>query len=116
MPKMNKTQEYLLRAGTELGIRVIFPFELSLGSGKKLLADALLPELGSPKGMIVSQSFAEFRDYEDELIKLGYGLSTYYEPSSHEEFDVESYKEMFIEWGWNGDKAKKPDWLVEHIE
>jgi hypothetical protein len=108
---MNKMQEHLLRAGNELGIKVIVPFELSLASGKKLSAEALLPELSNPKGIIVSQSMTDFLAICDELKKLGYGLSVYAEPSSNEKYDVENYKEMFIEWGWSGDKAKKPDWM-----
>ena len=109
-------QEHLLRAGKELGIQVIVPFELKLGSGRKLSAEALLPELSNPKGMIVSQSSTNFLATCDELKKLGYGFSVYAEPSPHMDFDLESYKEMFIEWGWSGDKSKKPDWLARPHE
>ncbi len=107
---MNKMQEYLLRSGKELGIKVIVPFELSLASGKKLSAEALLPELGYPNGMIVSQSSTNYLAICDELKKLGYGLSVYAEPSHA--YNVENYKEMFSDWGWSGDKAKKPDWMT----
>lgn len=108
---MNKMQEHLLRAANELGIKVIIPFELNLGSGRRLLGEALFPELSNPKGIIISQSFDNFLSFCDELKQLGYGLSVYAEPSPNEEYDVEGYKEMFVEWGWSGDKAKKPDWF-----
>jgi hypothetical protein len=62
--------------------------------------------------MIVTQSFEKFRDHLDELRKLGYGLSVYAEPGLHEKFDVENYKEMFIEWGWTGEKTKRPGRFV----
>ena len=35
------------------------------------------------------------------------------EPSPNEEYDVENYKKMFIEWGWSGDKTKKPPWFAD---
>ena len=109
---MNKMQEHLLRAGNELGLRVITPFQLRLDSGRIFLAEALLPDLGGyPNGMIVGQSLDNYVAICAELKKLGYGLSVYGEPPPTEAYDIEGYKEMFIEWGWSGDKAKKPDWM-----
>jgi hypothetical protein len=110
---MNKMQEHLLRAGSELGLRVIVPFEVCLDSGRKLLAEALLPDLGFPNGMIIGQSSTNFLSICDELKRRGYGYSVYGEPPQTEEFDLESYKEMFMEWGWSGEKAKRPDWIVK---
>lgn len=107
---MNKTQGFLLRARKDLGLRVIIPFELHLDSKRKLSAEALLPDLGYPNGTIVSQSSDNFLALVEELGALRYGLSVYGEPSPNEEYDVESYKDMFIEWGW-GSKNEKPSWF-----
>ena len=97
---MNKMQEYLVRAGNDLGIRVIVPFELELNSGRKLKVEALLPDIGYSKGMIVSQSSKGALDIIQELKNLGYGYTVYDEPLPDEVYDVKSYKEMFIDWGW----------------
>jgi hypothetical protein len=107
---VNRLQEYLLRAGRELGIRVIVPFELELDSGT-LSADALLPDLGNPKGTIVSHTYEDLHPFGNELGKLGYGVSVYGVPPPTEEYDVESYKEMFKEWGWASDEKRRPEWM-----
>ncbi len=108
---MNKMQDFLIRAGNELGLRVIIPFSLKLPSGQMLSAEALLPELGFSNGMIVSQSSDDFHNYGKELEKLGYGMSVYDEPLPSEEFDLASYVEMFSDWGWGNTNERKPDWM-----
>ena len=108
---MNRMQEHLLRAGKELGLEVIVPFELTLPSGRKLTAEALLPELGYPKGMIVTQSSDDWGNFSEELGTLGYGISTYGEPPPTENFDLEGYVEMFSGWGWRDVNERKPDWM-----
>jgi len=108
---MNKMQEHLLRAGKELGLKVIAPFELTLPSGRKLVADVLLPDLGHPKGTIVTQSSDDWDNYRKELRTLGYGISSYGEPPPSEDFDLEGYAEMFSEWGWGNVNERKPDWM-----
>ena len=108
---MNKLQAYLVRAGNELGIQVIAPFELKLESGARLCAEALLPQLGAPKGTVVIQSYDEIRHIADELKKLGYTFSSFGEPLPNEDYDVEGYMEMFRDWGWASDEERKPDWM-----
>ena len=108
---MNKLQEYLLRAGSDLDITVIVPFALNLPSGRKLSAEALLPELGAPKGTIVCRFFNDYIDILDELKKLGYTCSSFDEPLPNEDYDLESYREMFADWSWTSKEKPKPDWM-----
>jgi hypothetical protein len=28
-------------------------------------------------------------------------------------FDVGSFKELLIDWGWSGEPAKKPTWITD---
>jgi hypothetical protein len=112
---MNKMQEFLLRAGRDLNIQVVAPFELVLDSGKKISAEALFPQLGAPKGTIVYQSINSYQEILDEIKKMGYTCSVFGEPLPNEEYDPESYKEMFTEWGWTGENNKKPAWFLKPI-
>lgn len=109
---MDRMQDYLIRAGEELGIRVIVPFELLMDSGRLLSADALLPDLGAPKGTIVLRSSDEVSRVAAELEKLGYTYSVFGEPLPGEEYDVDSYKEMFSDWGWAAESERKPRWMT----
>ena len=108
---MNRLQEYLARAGNDLGIQVIAPFEITVGAGKRLLAEALLPQLGASKGMLVVRSYDDIQNISNEVTKLGYGYSVLDEPLPNEDYDLESYEEMFTDWGWASESKTRPDWM-----
>jgi len=87
---------------------------VGLPSGEKVMAEALLPQLGAPKGMLVFQSFQsddKVWNISNELSKLGFGCSMYCEPPPEEIFDAENYKEMFVEWGWTSEADLMPEWM-----
>jgi hypothetical protein len=107
---MNRLQAFLVRAANDLGLEVKVPFEVILPSGQKVMAEVLLPQLGAPKGMLVFQS--DVWDISGALEKLGFACSMYDEPPPEEIFDLESYREMFSEWGWTADTPSKPKWMV----
>jgi hypothetical protein len=96
----------------------VIPFKISLAESGEIFAQALLPQLGSSKGMIFVSNFLELCEKETELVNLGFGYSVLDEPRSDEEYDLNSYVEMFSEWGWGSTKEKKPDWMKdqEHHE
>src|SRR5262245_34790188 len=102
-------QERLTRAAKELGVRVLLRYVVNLSDGRKLIAQALFPEFGTAFGTLV------FR-YEDavdaaarrDLVAQGYGMSTFSESLPNEEFDLDSYREMLMEWGWTSEEAHKP--------
>lgn len=110
---MNLMQEWLARAAEELAIRVVIGYAVTLSDGRRLTSQALFPDFGSPFGTLVFR----FQDLPNEaarreLVAQGYGMSTFSEPLPHEDFDVDSYAEMFSEWGWTSAEAKRPAWLV----
>jgi hypothetical protein len=96
---MNRLQESLARAARELGHRIIAPFELTVDAGRVLVADALFPDLGAPRGMLVVQSYDALRPFLDEFESAGYGYSVIGEPPVREVFELEGYREMFNDWG-----------------
>jgi hypothetical protein len=105
---MNRLQERLAQAGRELGIRVIIGCEVEIDPRRRVVVDALLPQLGGPKGMVVVHDAQDIRSVANELTKLGYGYSVMSEPS--DEYDLEVYIEVFKDWGWAVEEAK-PDWM-----
>lgn len=107
----NKLREYLLRAGDDLGITVIAPFALELKSGSELSAEALLPEFGAPNGTIVCRSPNSYMTVMDELKNEGYTCTSFDDPLPKEEYDLESYKEMLIDWGWTSKARSEPSWM-----
>jgi hypothetical protein len=99
---MTRLQNDLVRAGKSLGLRIITPYEVTLPSGRNVVADALIPEIGSPKGMLIVQSYDAIEDITDEIVNCGYGYSVLDEPGADETFDLEAYVDMFADWGWDG--------------
>lgn len=109
---MNRMQEWLARAAEQLGIRVEIGFIATLSNGSKLTSQALFPDLGSALGTLVfSSQDAVDRATRGDLVAQGYGISTFSEPLPQEVFDVDSYAEMFAEWGWTGTAREKPTWM-----
>ena len=108
---MTRLQDDLRRACRELGLVIRAPFVLALPSGKQLAATALLPQLGAPKGMIVVSSYDVLRGSVEELGENGYGYSVLDEPLPGEEYEIDSFREMFLDWGWNASCEGRPDWM-----
>lgn len=108
---MNRLQEELTRACTQLGLRVELDFVLHMPTGVTLTAAARLPELGAPNGMIVVPRFEDIGNAAESLVASGYGYSVLSEPYPGEPFDLESYIEMFSDWGWARGTDEKPGWM-----
>ena len=109
---MNRMQEWLVRAASELCVRIELEYVVPLFDGGTLKTQARFPDLGNELGTLVFSS----RDSVDVAAKRaalaqGYGISTFAEPGSNEQFDRDSYAEMFAEWGWIGAEGEKPDWM-----
>ena len=108
---MTRLQSDFQKVCTELGLRVEIPFKLKLIDGCEISAQALLPQLGAPKGTIIVTSFSELKGKEEELVRIGFGYSVLSEPWSDVGYEVEECIEMFSEWGWGATQEKKPDWM-----
>lgn len=108
---MTRLQSDFKRVCSELGLRIEVPFHLKLGDGCEITAQALLPQLGAPRGTIIVTSFSELKGKEEELVELGFGYSVLDEPWSDVGYEVEGCVEMFSEWGWGSTGEKKPVWM-----
>ncbi|MGB4068764.1 MAG: hypothetical protein WBK08_12105 [Nitrospira sp.] len=112
---MTQLQTRLRDVCRQLGIRIIVPFKLELIGGHTILAQALLPQLGSAQGMIIVTSISDLSGKENELVEMGFGYSVLDEPSSDIDYRVDGCIRMFSDWGWASDEAK-PDWLLDQEE
>lgn len=110
---LNRLQEELSRAAKELGLRIVVGYAARLQNGSAVTAQALFPDLGGALGTIVFDS-ADTCDAETRraLVAKGFSISTFSQPLGSEDFDLDSYAEMFEEWGWTNDEHRKPDWMA----
>ena len=108
---MSGIAQELWRACAELGLRVDLGFCVSIPGIPEVVTIARVADLGAPNGMLVVRSYADIAAIKEVLLDAGYGFSVLDEPNPGEEFDLESFKSMFRDWGWSGDLAKKPTWL-----
>lgn len=72
---------------------------------------ARLLDFGADNGMLI---FVDGRDplrFTEQLVDAGFGYSVLGEGSPTDEFDLESFKEMLIDWGWSGHSENKPTWM-----
>ena len=108
---MNDLARALALACEELGLQVEFDLALTLADESHIVALAHIPLLGAPNGMLIFRTYDEVKAHAEDLILAGYGYSVLDEPRPDECFDLESFKEMFTDWGWCGDAGSKPSWM-----
>jgi hypothetical protein len=94
-----------------LDVRVELGFRLTLPGSRELVTVARVTDLGGRNGMLLFKSFNEVKRYAQELVDLGYGYAVVDEPRPDEEFELESFEEMFRDWGWTGAFGQKPKWM-----
>ena len=109
---MSRLQEFLLQAGRDLGVQVVAPYAVTLLSGEQIVADAWLPQLGSPNGMLVLSASDVAWRLQSVAAEQGYGVTSYLEPPDTEVYDVAAYAEMFADWGWNAQNSTRPPFTV----
>ena len=103
--------EQLQVACTSLGLRIELGFTLALPSSAPVIAVARIPELGAKNGMLVFSSYKTIESFASEIVEAGYGYSVVPESLPQVEFDLESWQETFLDWGWSGDPRARPTWM-----
>jgi len=92
---MSRLASDIERACADLDLRADLGFRLAL-SGQNIETIARIADVGAPNGMLVVSSYDVVRNHTDELLEAGYGFSVLDEPHPSEEYDVESFKVMFL--------------------
>jgi hypothetical protein len=108
---MSRLAMEIWRACADLGLTVDLGYVLALNGEQGIKAVARITNVGAPNGMLIFSSYDEVRGQKDKLLDAGYGFSVLDEPESSEEYDVESFKSIFRDWGWAGPIGKKPAWM-----
>jgi hypothetical protein len=108
---MTTLEDWISQACKKLGIHVDLPFTVNIGNGHEVRAVARIRGFGASNGMLVIQDYEDVRPYAQTLALAGYGYSVLDEPRGDEAFDLGSFKEMFLDWGWAGSEADYPQAL-----
>jgi len=109
---MSQLAQRLRKVCSELGLNADFGFELVLKDGTKVHTIARVRDLGAPNGMLLLTSYQAVRNCSQQLLDAGYGYSVLDEPRPDEEFDLNSFQNMFNDWGWSGDLESQPGWML----
>ena len=94
------------------GLRSRRPSGCDLGGGVKVVAVAHLPELGGVNGALVLRPSQFDRRVLAALKDRGFACSSFSDPHDSEEYDLEGYREMFIDWGWTSESREAPPWIM----
>jgi hypothetical protein len=89
-------------------LRIELGYKVALPNMPELTTIARLPDPGASKGMLLFADYREIRSYAHQLRDAGYGFSVMDEPAELEEFQLTSFKDMFVDWGWSGALGDKP--------
>ena len=104
---MTPLAEWLWRACAELGLTIEPAYNVRLPTAVELTAMARIPHLGGANGMLIFGDYDEIRRFTQPLLDAGYAFSVLGEPPQQETFDLQSYKDMFVDWGWSGELGQK---------
>ncbi|WP_147292984.1 hypothetical protein [Dyella psychrodurans] len=107
---MSKLLSYLETACRELGLQIEIGFVAKTQAGP-IRAEARIRRLGGVNGMLIFSDYSQLREHQSELLTDGYGFSVLDAPLPNETYDLESYIEMFRDWGWAGPEAERPHWM-----
>ena len=94
---MSRRLDWLKAACLALGLRLDVPI-LDLGGGRVVNAAARVRDIGEANGILIVRSYDEVQNLLNELRQAGYGFSVLDEPSSTEDFDLDVFREMFLDW------------------
>ena len=108
---MGNQVQYLVAACSQLGLEIDPAFEVTLG-GISLVVPARVALLGARNGMLVFNEVSAFWPHLADAILEAHFAFTCYEDNDRDDFELESYIKMFTDWGWSGDPATKPSWMI----
>lgn len=108
---MNKLEADLHKACTDLGLRMDSSVLIKLNDGRSLTANALIYELGSRNGILIFDKCDSIDGLESAIVDSGYSYSVLDGVSPQEAYDLDSYVELFSDWGWSALDRGQPEWM-----
>jgi hypothetical protein len=97
---MTNLQRWLEWSCKAVGLQVDFLFTVTCPDDYQIRSVARIRGVGNVNGMLIVNDYNEISDHQECLKSSGYGFSVLSEPGDGEEFDLESAKAMFRDWGW----------------
>jgi hypothetical protein len=103
---MDRLLPWLKLACTAFHLRIEESYQIQLTQGRKITALARISDGGQGDGMLIFEDYDYIKEYLMPITEFGYGYSILEEPFAHEVFDLEQYREMFLDWGFDIEPAK----------
>ncbi|MCB2100092.1 MAG: hypothetical protein KDE22_04435 [Rhodobacterales bacterium] len=100
-------------AAADLGLQITFGFEIKVGTKVVLRPDVFLKDFGHTLGMLVFRRPAGLAGQGEALVQLGYGYSVVDFGGTYRR---DSFINMLSDWGWTGNEAERPDWIVSIVD
>jgi hypothetical protein len=112
---MNKFQEKLAAVSADLGVVVIFDFEVTLPSGARIVSPAYFPTFGAQRGTLLFDWSAPLNNVGNEIKGEGYTFSIMSVSDDRQDRDYQEelnvWAEVLADWSWTGTDGGKPAWL-----
>ena len=102
MQPTSRREQELAKACGALGICLDIGFALRCPNGHVIRSIARVRDVGATNGMLIVGSSDDVWEYRAYLDTAGFGFSVLGEPVDNEAFDIEGYRDMFLDWGWRG--------------
>ena len=114
MPKSKLLLEWEA-ARDDLGLDIVAPYVVSIGSNVRVCVELLLKHFGGRNGMLVLTDYGLLKPYEEQIVSLGYGYSVLSEPRGEagKTYCREVFIDMLSDWSWTGAKNNRPEWLLD---
>ena len=108
--EMDNLQRDFQTVGLALHLSVEIDKIIYLSNGEEILASIYLANFAGPKGIMIFSHSKLMWPVRDVINADGYGYSVMTIPAD-DFVDIESYKEVLIDWGWTGDRSRRPQWI-----
>lgn len=107
---MSTSVDNLTKACTSLNLKFEIDVNIILLDSSERFALFRIFELGAENGMLLFSDIVSLGDGR-AIVDSNYGYSVLNELRPGEEFELSEYIELFSDWGWTGNDAKRPRWI-----
>jgi hypothetical protein len=109
---IDRPERAWIEASKDLGIRFIHPYKFTGLNGEEYEVAGLLPDFGGGKGALITN-----RKSDEEAVIMADLTNDYFtsglNPRYYDKYDREHFIETLSDWGWKGEKEKRPDWMKD---
>jgi hypothetical protein len=106
-PEAQQIADAWHQASRELGIEFVSPFFLESAEGRSFQYLGLLPQFGSPKGMLLLEDVDWERTRTAQVNGYGYSCLMLH---SYGKYDRDLFIDTLNDWGWSESQGPPPTW------